>query len=106
MKNSFSGCYSDYEKAQYQKLQNQYNVTEYVTFTLFDVQDDDISVMYDKGIDDWGNIEIRYGMVKMDINRSKNYFFYPSKDRATQTTKEIVLVPNISKIIEQQKDLI
>lgn len=97
---------SDYNKVQSQKLSNKYDVNQYVAFTLFDVQDDDVSVLYDNGIDDWGSIQIRFGSAVIDVNKEKNYLYFHSKNTWKKKEQETILVRNIDAVIERQKNLI
>ena len=87
-------------------LQNRYNVTEYVTFSLSDTSDDEASMLYDKGIDEWGNIQVSYGTSVIDINKGENYFYFASKNTWKKKEQETILVKNIKSVIEKQKALI
>lgn len=97
---------SDYNKSQLKKLQDKYNVAGYVAFTLYDTSDDEISVLYDKGIDDWGGIQISFGSAIIDVNEEKNYFYFDSKNTWKKKEQQTVLVKDIQSVIEKQKPLI
>ena len=87
-------------------MQDKYNVAEYVAFTLYDTSDDEISVLYDKGIDDWGGIQISFGSAIIDVNRERNYFYFDSKNTWKKREQQTVLVKDIQSVIEKQKPLI
>lgn len=97
---------SDYNKIQLKKLQDKYNITEYVAFTLYDTSDDEVSVLYDKGIDDWGGIQISFGSAIIDVNKEKNYLYFHSKNTWKKKEQETVLVRDINNVIERQKTLL
>lgn len=96
----------DYNQKQLEKLQNKYNVTEYVTLSLCDTSNDEESILYDKGIDEWGDININFGCSKMDVNAEKNYLYFHSKNTLKKEEKETILVENISNVIERQRNII
>ena len=105
-KRFYSHYDDDFSKMQLNKLQNRYNVTEYVTFSLSDTSDDEASMLYDKGIDEWGNIQVSYGTSVIDINKGENYFYFASKNTWKKKEQETILVKNIKSVIEKQKALI
>lgn len=96
----------DFHENQLKKLQNKYNVTEYVAFTLYDTSDDEVSVLYDKGIDDWGEIQISFSAAVIDVNSEKNYLYFDSENTWKKRKQQTVLVKNIQSVIEKQKPLI
>lgn len=88
-----------------QIYEDKYNAKEYVTFDLSDL-DEDVSVLYDNLIDQFGNAHIPTYVINhiIDIDRRNDNLVLHSVNIHSKNEKDIVLIKGISKIIKEQRE--
>lgn len=88
-----------------QIYEDKYNAKEYVTFDLSDL-DEEVSVLYDNLIDQFGNAHIPTYVINhiIDIDRRNDNLVLHSVNIHSKNEKDIVLIKGISKIIKEQRE--
>lgn len=93
---------SEYSKDQYRKLIDKYGIHDVITLSLWDLSGD--SVLYDLGIDDWGDIKFSSGICHVNIDNEKDCIYFWLKDAGTNVKKGINLVYGLSEKIESNRE--